>query len=128
MRALTEKFILKKSMQGILPASIVRRTKQPYRSPDAMSFLQGNGDVRDYVSELLSEERLRACGYFNPRTVASLVKKCRQQPDLGFKDNMALVGILSTQLLHDLFIRNYDVRSRHIIEQGTGVTYHATKA
>ena len=53
MRALTEKYILKKSMKDILPASIIKRTKQPYMAPDAKSFF--NGKPLDYIDELLSE-------------------------------------------------------------------------
>ena len=105
MRTLTEKYILKESMKGLLPDSIIRRTKQPYMAPDAKSFF--NGKPPDYVEELLSEDYVRNTGYFNPALVAPLVRKCRQSPVVGFKDNMAVVGILSTLLLHYLFVDNY---------------------
>jgi len=35
-----------------------------------------------------------------------LFEKCRQGRATGFGDNMAFVGILSTMLVHDLFIRS----------------------
>ncbi|HEY5997784.1 MAG TPA: asparagine synthase (glutamine-hydrolyzing) [bacterium] len=108
MRALTEKYLLKKSVRDLLPQSITRRTKQPYMAPDAQSFF--HAQPLDYVDDLLSENRLRRAGYFNPTAVAMLAKKCRQSQVLGFKDNMALVGILSTMLLHDQFVENFAPR------------------
>ena len=112
MRALTEKYILKKSMKGLLPPSIIKRTKQPYMAPDSKSFLHGGPP--DYVEELLSEKYLEESGYFNAKAVPLLVKKCRHNPVLGFKDNMALVGIISTLLLHDRFIKKFNEQSREI--------------
>lgn len=112
MRALTEKYILKKSMKDILPASIIKRTKQPYMAPDAKSFF--NGKPLDYIDELLSEKYLEASGFFNPKAVSLLVRKCRQSPVLGFKDNMAIVGIVSTLLIHDLFIKKFDAKKEQI--------------
>ncbi len=108
MRALTEKYILKKSMKDIMPASIIKRTKQPYRAPDSRSFFSGR--VHSYLEELLSEQYLRDSGYFNFRAVSGLVKKCRQSPVLGFKDNMAIVGIISTLLVHDLFVKRFETK------------------
>jgi asparagine synthase (glutamine-hydrolysing) len=105
MQALTEKYILKKSMKGLLPDTVVKRTKQPYMAPDSKSFFTGASP--DYIEELLSEKSLVDSGYFNPKTVAMLVKKCRQNPVLGFKDNMAIVGIISTLLVHEMFVKRF---------------------
>jgi asparagine synthase (glutamine-hydrolysing) len=105
MRVLTEKYILKESMKGLVPAAILKRDKQPYRAPDAKAFF--NEKMPAYVDDLLSEDNLRETGYFNPKTVSGLAKKCRNNPAFGFKDNMAVVGVISTQLLHNLFVRNY---------------------
>lgn len=106
MRALTEKYILKESMRDLLPGSIIQRTKQPYMAPDSKSFFAGK--PLDYVEEILSEQYLQDSGYFNPKTVSALIKKCKQSQVLGFKDNMAIVGIISTLLVHEQFIRNFD--------------------
>ncbi|HEX8949930.1 MAG TPA: asparagine synthase (glutamine-hydrolyzing) [Dissulfurispiraceae bacterium] len=105
MNTLAEKYLLKKSMKDLLPPSVIQRTKQPYMAPDAKSFF--NGERLDYVEELLSEGHLHSTGYFDPAAVSLLVKKSRGSPFLGFKDNMAVVGILSTLLLHHLFIDNF---------------------
>jgi len=104
LMGLTEKYILKKSMAGLLPESVRTRTKQPYRAPDSQSFFH-NGVAADYVAELFSERRLREAGYFDPRVVAKLYEKCRAGRAIGFADNMAFVGILSTMLVDEQFIR-----------------------
>jgi asparagine synthase (glutamine-hydrolysing) len=59
----------------------------------------------DYVAELLSERRLNETGLFDARAVAKLLAKCRAGRAIGFGDNMAFIGVLSTMLLHEQFIR-----------------------
>ncbi|MCL4874138.1 asparagine synthase (glutamine-hydrolyzing) [bacterium] len=110
MRGLDEKHVLKRMARGMLPASILKRTKQPYLAPDSKSFFAG-GKAPDYVEELLSEGSLKDYGYFDPGSVGLLVKKCRRGAASGFRDNMALVGILSTQLLHNMFIAGFEGRA-----------------
>ena len=102
MRGLREKHILRESTRGLLPPMISDRVKQPYRSPDSFSFLGSNQP--DYVEDCLSTSDLVASGCFNPRAVDKLVRKCQNQAFVGFRDNMAFVGILSTQLWHREFI------------------------
>jgi len=115
MKVLKEKYILKESMKNLLPLSIVKRTKQPYMAPDSKSFFSGNDF--DYVEELLSEKNLKDTGYFNTGSVYMLIKKSRHGSILGFKDNMAMVGIISTLLLHDMFVKNFESKSREAVER-----------
>lgn len=110
MRGLDEKHILKKMARDMLPASILKRTKQPYLAPDSKSFFAG-AKTPDYVEELLSERSLKDSGYFDPKSVGLLVKKCRNGAVSGFRDNMALVGVLSTQLLHSMFVTGFGART-----------------
>ncbi len=110
IRILNEKFILKKSMAGLIPDSIRKRSKQPYRAPDSLSFFSGGKPV-PYVQELLSEESLRTAGYFNPAAVGKLLNKGANGRIIGFADNMAFVGILSTMLLDKMFIQGYSAAS-----------------
>lgn len=100
---LREKHILKRAVAPWVPASIVDRTKQPYRAPDSQSFFAG-GRSADIVADLLSPERIRRAGYFDADAVGRLVDKCRAGRAIGFGDNMAFVGVLSTMALHDAFI------------------------
>ncbi|MCG8018208.1 MAG: asparagine synthase (glutamine-hydrolyzing) [Candidatus Thiodiazotropha sp. 'RUGA'] len=101
---LNEKYMLKKTMKGLIPESIRSRSKQPYRAPDSQSFFK-DGKPLDYVEELFSESRIKQAGYFNPKATNMLLKKCARGKALGFGDNMAFVGILSTMLVDDQFIR-----------------------
>jgi asparagine synthase (glutamine-hydrolysing) len=103
IRGLTEKYLLKQSVRGLLPEVVRTRTKQPYRAPDSQSFFEGGRPV-DYVAELLDRPRLAAAGYFDPSAVAKLLEKCRSGRAIGFADNMAFVAILSTMLLHEQFV------------------------
>ena len=104
LHVLDEKHVLKRAARGLLPRSIVDRKKQPYRAPDSQSFFR-NGVAADYVAELFSAQRLREAGYFDARAVAKLYEKCRAGRAIGFADNMAFVGILSTMLVDEQFIR-----------------------
>jgi asparagine synthase (glutamine-hydrolysing) len=104
LNCLDEKFLLKKMSVGRIPPSITKRSKQPYRAPIATSFF--NADAPEYVAEILSEQCIQAVGLFNPGKVRSLITKIHQQKDIPEVDQMAIAGILSTQLLHKMFIQN----------------------
>jgi asparagine synthase (glutamine-hydrolysing) len=104
IRGLTEKYLLRRALVGLLPPSILQRTKQPYRSPDSQSFFF-DGKPLDYVADLMSGSRLRHAGYFDAAMVGRLFDKCRRGTVIGFADNQAFVGILSTMLLDHHFMR-----------------------
>jgi asparagine synthase (glutamine-hydrolysing) len=111
---LEEKYVLKESVRGLLPERIRVRTKQPYRAPDSQSFFV-EGRPLDYVGELLSERRVREGCLFDPLAVRKLYEKCRTGRAIGFADNMAFVGILSTMLVDEMLVNqravNPDVKS-----------------
>ena len=109
---LREKYPLKRMASDLVPASIQRRSKQPYRAPAATSFFTPSNARFDYVDALLSPACLAQAGIFNPAAVGKLVAKAKRGQLVGVRDNMALVGILSTQLLVDMFINNFS-RSAH---------------
>ena len=105
LRGLDEKWLLKQSGRKLVPTDIWQRSKQPYRAPIHRSFFGGNAP--DYVRELLSESALREAGLFDPAAVARLVRKARESVRLSEVDEMALVGILSAQLVHQCFIEAF---------------------
>ncbi len=107
LRGLREKHILKRSAQGLLPAEIWQRHKQPYRAPIHPAFF---GQSLDYVETLLAPAAIQASGIFNPRAVERLVRKCREGARVSESDDMALVGVLSAQLLHHLFVEDFPPR------------------
>jgi asparagine synthase (glutamine-hydrolysing) len=105
LHVLDEKHVLKRAAEGLVPPEILRRKKQPYRVPDA-SALVGRG-APDWVGDVLSERALEGAGVFDPQAARRVYLKCLSHADgLPFSnaDNMALVGIVSTQLLHRDFI------------------------
>ncbi len=103
LRGLREKYLLKEMMKGQLPPSILQRSKQAYRAPSATAFL--SPDAPDYVHDLLSPQSLSATGIFDGKAVAQFLHKARAGAPISETDGMALVGILSTQLLHHFFIK-----------------------
>jgi asparagine synthase (glutamine-hydrolysing) len=108
LHVLDEKHVLKRAAKGLVPASILARKKQPYRAPDAVSFL--GDDAPSWVGELTSESYARDAGYFEPRAVAQLWGKLRHRTGAAppsNADNMAVVGLLSTHLLHESFVRAF---------------------
>ena len=107
LRGLTEKYLLKQLGRKWLPPEIWQRPKQPYRAPIHRSFF--NAAAPDYVREMLSPENLARTGLFNPAAVGQLVNKVRQGGTLGETDDMALVGILSTQIVHHQFIEHFKI-------------------
>ena len=109
IRALREKHILREAMKDLLPAHIGNRTKQPYRAPDCQSFVGAQAPA--YVGHRLSGGDIAAAGYFEPKAVAKLAAKCRNQKFIGFRDNMAFVGVLSTQLWHREFVQGATIAS-----------------
>lgn len=104
MKGLNEKYLLKKAMGKYIPKSIVNRYKQPYRSPDIPSFT--GASQREYVADLLSSSKISQYNYFDPKKVELLKRKIINGKAIGYKDNMAFMGILSAQCLHKLFLEN----------------------
>lgn len=101
LRVLDEKHVLKRAAASLVPSRIIRRKKQPYRAPDALSFV--GADAPEWIADLLDEKAVRNTGVFDPVAVRSLHAKVRATAPgqkLSNFDNMALVGVLSTQLLH----------------------------
>jgi len=98
--AFEEKCILKREFTDIVPESILKRPKQPYRAPDAASFF--SADSPDWVEAVLEEGALRAAGIFEPASVARLVDKCRRNrgEKMSNTDNMRILAVLSTMLVH----------------------------
>lgn len=101
LSGLREKWVLRRAMAPILPDEIVRRRKQPYRAPIAQAFA---GRRRDLLAEALTPRALAEAGLFNAPFVGRLVAKCDRAGALSEGDEMALVAVLSTQLLHRQFV------------------------
>jgi asparagine synthase (glutamine-hydrolysing) len=106
MYGLNEKYILRKSFEGIVPKSLLWRKKQPYRAPAPLlsGALNTNGLIRD----VMAPETIAKNGYFDAGKVQRLLKKYERLngANPSARDEMAMNAILSTQLLHYNFIEN----------------------
>ena len=124
LRVLDEKHVLKRAARGLVPEGVLSRKKQPYRAPDALSFA---GEGIDWIDEVAGDRALAEAGVFAPPAARQLLAKCRALAARGQfsnADNMAVVGILSTQLVYDQFIRRRpqggpDVGLRTLVDRVT---------
>lgn len=108
LEGLREKSILKDALAGLVPEGVLARSKQPYRAPESASFRGPFGQA--LVAEIMDEPSLAAGGLFRPERVAALARKWRAAPLTSARENMAFVGILSTQLLARQFGPELDRR------------------
>jgi asparagine synthase (glutamine-hydrolysing) len=100
---------------------VSERSKQPYRAPDAPSFF--GSKAPEYITDALSGGSVQETGVFSPKAVAGLVRRCQSGQATGFRENQALVAVLSTQLWHDQFVatrvypRMLDIRAADVVLQ-----------
>jgi asparagine synthase (glutamine-hydrolysing) len=73
------KVVLKKAIQDFLPPEIARRPKQGFELPFAEWFQRE--PWRSFLIDLLSEERLRRQGIFDPRQVVALRDSFLDDPE-----------------------------------------------
>jgi asparagine synthase (glutamine-hydrolysing) len=111
---INEKFLLKKYFRGILPESIVGRTKHPYRAPIQQSLCVDS--ARDNIKAHLSENALKRSGLFDPAKVKHLLNKTYLNKSLSEVDGMALAGIYSSQILYSRYIDHWTAVSNRPIE------------
>lgn len=125
LRVLDEKHVLKRVAAELVPPEVRHRPKQPYRAPDAQAFLGER--PASWIAEVLDAGAVAEAGVFDPVAVARLWAKCRAATgQLSNADNMALVGVLSTQLLHrELVRRPFDpapVPELHVTDRLSEIT------
>jgi asparagine synthase (glutamine-hydrolysing) len=72
LRGFKRKYILKRSMEKLLPRDVVWRKKAGFGAP-IRSWLRG--PLRPLVEDLLSEERVRRRGLFNPEEVRRIINQ-----------------------------------------------------
>ena len=102
MHGLDEKYILKRMMKNRLPESVLKRPKQAYRAPVSNSFL--TSPAKEYVMDLLTETDINRVGLFNHVPVSKLFKKLSSGVMATEMENMALAGIISSQLIYHQYI------------------------
>lgn len=101
IKGLNEKYLLKKTMAGRLPQSVLNRSKQPYRAPIRSVFM---GDKKpDYVSKYMDQAMLKRYGLFDTEKVSKLLQKF-ETGTVSENDTIALTAILSSQLFYAIFV------------------------
>ena len=112
--------------KDLVPKEILQRKKQPYRVPDAVSF--ASSSAPQWVFDNLSESSIASAGIFDNGSVQKLVRKCRAAglsgEPLSNSDNMAFLGVLSTQLLVSSLIQN--TPSFRPVEPKTSIVFAAS--
>lgn len=71
LHGLTTKWILKKTMERLLPRQTVHRQKEGFSIP-IKHWLRT--DLREMLSDYLSPKRIRQGGYFNPQKIEDMIK------------------------------------------------------
>ena len=98
----TEKYILRKVAGGLVPPRIINREKFGFHAPGSSYLLQQN---LEWIGDMLSYERIRRQGYFNPDTVEALKSRYSRKGfklALPFEDDLLMV-VLSFGILLDVF-------------------------
>ena len=99
LNGFSQKHVLRNAFRGLIPESIIDRPKLPYQAPDLRAFIRGGRPV-PIVEQYLSPEMIREYGVFDERFVARFLRRFSERPpdQAGYRDNMALVFILSAQM------------------------------
>jgi asparagine synthase (glutamine-hydrolysing) len=102
LHRLVEKYVVKQVAAGLVPAAIVEREKFGFRAPGTPYLLQQRVE---WIEDLLSYERIRAQGYFDPAMVERLKQQYRR-PGFTLHPHLEidlLMVVLTFGILVDLF-------------------------
>jgi asparagine synthase (glutamine-hydrolysing) len=104
IKGLVEKYVLKRVAEGLVPSSIIESEKFGFHAPGSPYLLrQGIG----WIDDLLSPERIRRQGYFNPDVVESLKRRYSRE---GFRLNLPFENdLLMIVLTFGVFLETFDL-------------------
>lgn len=98
LRRLSTKYVLKKAVEGLLPADILARPKKGFNAPVA-NWL--NADLKELVRDQLAPDKLEREGFFQPAYVAKLL----EDHETGARDNRKLLWtLLVFELWHERYM------------------------
>ncbi len=104
INGLNEKYLLKQVFKNRLPLNITNRWKNPYRAPIHRALLSNNLNL---IKEYCSEDELKRTGIFEHNKVMKLINKLERIDKASEFDEMALIGIISTQIISRIFIDDF---------------------
>lgn len=106
LNELTEKYILRKVAEGLVPREIINREKYGFHAPGSPYLLRQN---IEWINDLLSFERIKKQGYFNPHTIELLKKRYTKT---GFRLNLPFESdLLMIVLSFGIFLETFDLPS-----------------
>ena len=98
----TEKYILRKVAEGLVPPQILTREKYGFHAPGSPYLLRQN---LEWINDLLSPARIERQGYFNVDVVERLKRRYMQEGfrlDLPFESDLLTI-VLTFGIFLDLF-------------------------
>ena len=122
LRGLQDKAIVRDAFQQDLPQKIIRRPKFAFRAPELSVFLD---DAEGLVDACFDPAAIKDTNIFDAAAVTHFLERLRKSPTGRYstRDNLAFVQVLSTQLLHDQFVRAHLVRRESVSPHDVTVTY-----
>lgn len=94
----TQKYLLRKAMDGVLPKEVLRRRKAAFGLP-IRAWLRN--ELRDMLTDMLSEDRVRRRGLFDATAVTQMIR----DNETGERDyTLQLWGLLTLELWHQAFV------------------------
>jgi asparagine synthase (glutamine-hydrolysing) len=87
----TEKYVLRRTAERLLPPEIAKREKYAFTAPGSPYLL---GQKIDWVEDMLSTDRIKKEGYFNPSTIETLKQRYRQENfslNIPFESDLLIV-------------------------------------
>jgi asparagine synthase (glutamine-hydrolysing) len=100
IQGLTQKYLLKKAMEPLLPASVVHRRKASFGLP-VRAWLRN--ELRTMLRDCVSEDVIRKQGIFDPKVVSRMIEdneSCRRDY------TMQLWGLLTFHVWSETFVRS----------------------
>lgn len=102
LKGLIEKYILKEVARKYLPEQIIKRQKFSFVAPGSPQLLRNN---IEWINDLMSYDRIRRQGYFNPDTIERLRKMYTRDNfklNLPF-DNDLLIVVVTFNIFLEVF-------------------------
>ncbi len=99
----TEKYILREVGSGFVPKEVLEREKFHFIAPGSPYLLQNNVE---YIQDLLSYDRIKRQGYFDPDAIESLKKRYSQEGfivNAPYESDLLIIVITFGILLEQFF-------------------------
>ena len=102
LKGLSEKYILKRVAEGLVPREIVEREKYGFHAPGSPYLLRRGVE---WIGDMLSYDRIRRQGFLNPDTVEALKGRYGREGfrlNLPFESDLLMI-VLTFGILQDTF-------------------------